>query len=223
MSGCCGSNVGQAMSKVLFAFSLYFKSWSGLQLLGIFFPKSSSDAWVLVDVSKGGGSDTGLRTVLVWGCCCCVRMLRRCCCVRSCCVRMLRRCCCVRMLLGCSSWGARRSCGGCCLPCCLVVGMQPLSTMLVRSNCTSGELPKKLCWRAVNGKVSQQSLWYASLAKQCPYSPCFVAATAAIAGQQRNVFAQTYTLYIAPGRVAINCNNGDGAVSNRPCWYESPE
>ena len=68
---------------------------------------------------------------------------------------------CVRML-GCSSWGARRSCGGCCLPCCLVVGMQPLSTMLVRSNCTSGELPKKLCWRAVNGKVSQQSLWYAS-------------------------------------------------------------
>ena len=30
-------------------------------------------------------------------------------------------------------------------------------------------------------------------------------------------FAQTYTLYIAPGRVAINCNNGDGAVSNRPC------
>ena len=32
-----------------------------------------------------------------------------------------------------------------------------------------------------------------------------------------------YTLYIAPGRVAINCNNGDGAVSNRPCWYESTE
>ena len=49
----------------------------------------------------------------------------------------------------------------------------------------------------MNGKVSQRSLWYASLAKQCPDSPCFVAATAAIAGQQRKyVFAQTYTLYM---------------------------
>lgn len=51
-------------------------------------------------------------------------------------------------------------------------------------------------WKGV-----QQRLWYALLAKQCPYSPCFAAV---IAGQQRKyVFAHTYTLYIAPGPVAI--------------------
>ena len=58
------------------------------------------------------------------------------------------------------------------------VGVQLLSTMLVRCSCTSGEVPKKLCCRGVNGQVSQERLWYASVAKQCPYSTCFVAATA---------------------------------------------
>ena len=58
------------------------------------------------------------------------------------------------------------------------VGVQLLSTMLVRCSCTSGEVPKKLCCRGVNGQVPQERLWYASVAKQCPYSTCFVAATA---------------------------------------------
>ncbi len=116
-------------------------------------------------------------------------------------------------MLGCSCWGPRRGCGGCCLACCLVVGAQPLSTMLVACNCTLGEVPKKLCWRAVNGKVSQQRLLYASeqnsvhtalallqllqLLQACKgkasHSPL----------QYLFARAQTYALYIAPGRVAI--------------------
>ena len=90
----------------------------------------------------------------------------------------------------------------CCLPCCLVVGVQPAGGVQLHFGRGAQETVLKSCkWKGVPAKAFA---WL--VAKQCPYSPCFVPATAATAGQQRNkycLFARTYTLYIAPGRVAI--------------------
>ena len=63
-------------------------------------------------------------------------------------------------------------------------------------------------------------------AKQCPYSPCFVAATAATAGLQRKSFSFSTPISFCPSPdlciihrpwTGGNCDHGIGAASTLPC------
>ena len=72
-------------------------------------------------------------------------------------------------------------------------------------------------WKGVPAKA-----FVCLVAKQSPYGPCFVAATAATAGQQRKSFSTPISfcpdLYIIHRPwTSGNCDHGAGTVSNQPC------